>query len=953
MKKLFILLAFMNCLPLLKADNFPKSNPLYVYDVAQKIKGTIIDGTDGKTPIEFATVALQNKTTNKVIDGATTDAKGEFLISNVAEGSYKIVISFVGFSDKTLEDIKVTSGKILDLGVIKLTSANKTLDEVTVTSQKSLIEEKVDRTIYNAEKDLSAKGGDAADVLRKVPLLSVDLEGNVSIRGSTNIKVLINNKPSTIMASSVADALKQIPADMIKTVEVITSPSAKYDAEGATGIINIITKKNDLQGYFLNVDIGTGNRSSMLGLQGSLRQGKFGATIGGHGRAMYNKAAVSLNQSTLYNNILSKTVQTSDANDNPIHGRYNIGLDYDIDKNQSLSGGIRFGIRNFSQKQNQTTELSFNNVAQLPRYEYINSKELSNSVDLNVDYIHIYKPQQELSISTQYSRNDLTNNFFRNTLDATKVTTLNSFKNINDNLNQESTLQIDYQTPLSTNQIVEFGGKAIVRQVNSNFDYLMSPTANGDYIPDPKRTKGLLDYTQKIGSAYTAYTFSTKQKYNFKAGLRYEYTDINAVDEKNINFNIKPYGILVPSINVSKSLKEGTTVKVGFSRRIQRPGLQQLNPNFSTLNTQSISVGNPNLTPEFTNNVELGLSTRFKQTFVNLSLFGNQTNDAISQVRSIYNDSTGAIITKFENIGKQKNIGLNFFGNVYLTPKWTLNGGFDVTYSQLEGQITDAKGLSATATNSGFTGGGRMMTNITLKNGWGIQGFGGMWGPKVQLQGRQSGFPMYALGVKKDFNNKKGSFGIAGENFFSNGKFSSEIISATLNQTSSRTLFNRGVRVNLAYKFGKIGFEQKKKTRSVKNDDVKDGGGGDGGGGGDAGGGGAQPQGGGRPQGGQGGPPQQGGQGRPNGTGAPQQWGQGRPNGTDSLQQRGQGRPNGTGAPQQGGQGRPNGMGTPPQGTMPNGAKMPEKPAKTGEKPQEKKEEDKGAPQKAAPIKQD
>ena len=871
MKKFFILFFLINCVQLMTANNPNnpiKSNLTGHYDVVQKIKGTIIDGNDGKTPVEFATIALYNKATNKVIDGATTDVKGDFVISNVASGNYKIVISFVGFIDKTIENVTIDKGKDLDLGTIKLISSNKTLDEVTVTSQKSLIEEKVDRTIYNAEKDISSKGGDASDVLRKVPLLSVDLEGNVSIRGSTNIKVLINNKPSTIMASSVADALKQIPADMIKTVEVITSPSAKYDAEGATGIINIITKKNDLQGYFLNVDLGAGNRSSMLGLQGSVRQGKFGATLGGHGRAMYNKAATELTQSTTINGITTSTIQNSDAKDNPIHGRYNLGLDYDIDKNQSLSGGIRYGIRNFSQTQNQTTLQSFNNIAALPRNEYINSKDLSNSIDVNVDYIHIYKPQQELSISTQYSRNDLTNNFFRNNLDATKTTTLNSFKNINANLNQESTIQIDYQTPLSTNQILEFGGKGIFRQVNSNYDYLTSPTANADYVADPSRAKGLLDYTQKIGSAYTSYTFSTKKKYNFKAGVRYEYTDINAVDEKDKNFNIKPYGILVPSINVSKSLKEGTTMKLGFSRRIQRPGLQQLNPNFSTLNTQNISVGNPNLSPEFTNNVELGLSTRFKQTFVNISLFGNQTDNAIAQVRSIYNDSTGAIITKFENIGKQKNLGLNFFGNIYLTPKWTLNGGLDVSYSQLEGQVTDAKGLSVQATNSGFSGGGRMMTNLTLNKGWAIQGFGGMFGPKVQLQGRQTGFPMYSVGVKKDFNNKKGSIGLAGENFFNNGGFKSEIKSDILNQTRATTLYNRGVRLNISYKFGKMGFEQKKKTRSVKNDDLKDGG--DGGGGGDNGGGGAAPQGqGGQGKpGGQGGMPQgQGGQGKPNGTG--------------------------------------------------------------------------------------
>ncbi|MEY4934402.1 MAG: hypothetical protein RIS64_761 [Bacteroidota bacterium] len=840
-------------------------------EVAQKIMGTIVEANSHKTPVEFASVALQEKATNQIVNGTTTDAKGEFVIQNVVAGSYKIVISFVGFSDKTIDNVIVPKGNDLNLGVIQLASNSKTLNEVTVSSTKSLIEEKVDRLIYNADKDISSKGGDASDVLRKVPLLSVDLEGNVSIRGSSNIKVLINNKPSTIMASSVADALKQIPADMIQTVEVITSPSAKYDAEGSTGIINIITKKNNLEGYFLNVDLGVGNRGSMLGLQGSVRKGKFGATLGGHGRAMYNNAATELEQSTIFNNVTAKTIQTADAKDNPLHGRYNLGFDYDIDKNQSLSGGVRFGIRNFSRSQNQLTKSYWDNVLLPDQNRYIDSKELSNSVDLNVDYIHIYKPQQELSISTQYSRNDLSNYIVKSNLDVLGLVQ-NRSKNDNVNLNQETTLQFDYQTPLGTNQILEVGGKGIFRKVNSNFDYLIAPNAAADYTSDPTRAKGLLNYTQQIGAAYSAYTFSTPQKYNFKAGLRYEYTTIDAIDEKNINFNIPAYGILVPSMNVSKSLKEGTTLKVGYSRRIQRPGLQQLNPNFNTLNPKSISVGNPQLSPEFTNNVELALSTRFKQTFVNISLFGNETSNAISQVRSIY-DSAGAIITKFENIGKQRNIGFNFFGNVYVTPKWTVNGGFDVAYNYLEGQILENNVLQ-TIYNQGFNAGGRLMTNMTLQNGWAIQGFGGMFGARVQLQGKMGGGFMYSLGVKKDFSNKKGSFGLAAENFLSNstGMMRTELHSATLNQTSVNNVFNRGIRLNLTYKFGKMGFEPPKKTRSVKNDDIKDGGG-EGGGEGGA------------PQGGQG-------QGKPNGMGAPQG-----------------GKPNGMGAPQNG---KPNGNPTKP-----------------------------------------
>ena len=219
-------------LPGTAGDNSPKGTA--------KLTGYVIDSAQTKA-VEFASIALYNTATNKAVDGTVADDKGKFTLNKLVAGQYKALITFVGYRTKTVDSITVTNGQTLDIGVIKLSPSVKMLNEVTVVGQGALIEEKVDRLVYNAEKDITAKGGDAADVLRKVPLLTVDLDGNVSLRGSSNIRVLINNKPSTIVASSVADALKQIPADQIKTVEVITSPSAKYDAEGSGGIINIIT----------------------------------------------------------------------------------------------------------------------------------------------------------------------------------------------------------------------------------------------------------------------------------------------------------------------------------------------------------------------------------------------------------------------------------------------------------------------------------------------------------------------------------------------------------------------------------------------------------------------------------------------------------------------------------------------------------------------------------------
>jgi hypothetical protein len=278
-----------------------------------KIVGYLLDSTD-KKPVEFASVALINKVTGRPVDGAVADQVGKFTISKVAVGDYKLVVSFIGYDSKTLFVSISAKNDDQDLGVISLQSSTKMLAEVTVEGQRALIEERVDRTVYNAEKDASNKGGDATDVLKKVPMLSVDLDGNPSLRGSTNVKVLINNKPSTIMASSITDALKQIPADMIKTVEVITSPSAKYDAEGSAGIINIVTKKNTLQGLTLNFDTSAGVRGSNLALNGNFRNKTWGLSLGGFGRSEYNvNGKFESTQITTSNGQTTTNVQSAES----------------------------------------------------------------------------------------------------------------------------------------------------------------------------------------------------------------------------------------------------------------------------------------------------------------------------------------------------------------------------------------------------------------------------------------------------------------------------------------------------------------------------------------------------------------------------------------------------------------------------------------------------------------
>ena len=777
-----------------------------------KLIGILTDSTTGQ-PVEYATVALVSVATGKPIDGGVSDGRGRFSLKNLPAGDYKIQYSFIGYQTRTSAPIKLDTKTELNLGAVMLTPDVRQLGEVTVTGQRAMIEEKVDRLVYNADKDLTARGGDATDILKKVPLLSVDLDGNVSLRGSSNIRVLINNKPSTIVAANVADALKQLPADLIKSVEVITSPSAKYDAEGSAGIINIITKKNTLRGITLTGDVGAGTRGSNLGLNGSYRQGKLGLTLGAFGRAMYNRTSSSLDQTTLTAAGTQRSLQQASASDHPLFGTYTLGGDYDLKPNESLSASVRFGTRNFVQQQRQLTDFYLNSLYTSTTNRDVAVKNLSNSIDASLDYLHTYKPQQELSLSAQVSRANVTNDFTANLLNGGNEI-LKKQQNLNANTNQELTFQADYQTPLGSRQLIEMGGKAIMRQVNSQYEYFLATGNSNVFRPDPTNPFGSLNYQQGIQAGYVSYTYSSRSKYTVKAGARYEHTAITAYGSDGKLLPIPDYGNLVPSINVSKPLSKNTTLKAGYNRRIQRPGLQQLNPNVNKANPQNISQGNPLLSPELTDNVELSLSTAIKKTYLNMSVFGRQTNNEITQIRLPSDSIPGAIVTTFRNIGFERTLGGNVFGNVQFTPKWSVNGGLDVYYRTLEGQVTGLDGRSQLQTNAGLIVSGRLMTQLTLGKGWGAQANGFVSGPRVQLQGQQGGMYMYSLGVRRDFANKQGSIGLAAENFVGGIQMVSTFSSSTLQQTAVNNLYNQNIKLTLNYRIGKMTFEPRKRKKN-------------------------------------------------------------------------------------------------------------------------------------------
>ncbi len=788
-----------------------------------KITGTITDAAS-KEVVEFATIALITAD-GKTIDGAVADMKGKFTLTKVPAGKHKLLITFVGYESKSMDVEIDEKNNTIDLGKVALASETKILNEVVIEGQRALIEEKVDRTVYNAENDKTALGGDATDVLKRVPMLTVDFEGNVSLRGSQNILVLINNKPSTIMASNVADALKQIPAEEIKSVEVITSPAAKYDAEGTGGIINIITKKNTLEGATLSINSSAGFRGSNLGLNGNYRTKKLGLSLGGWGRSNYNvKGAFSNEQLT--NGILN--TQQADTRNQNLFGNINMGFDYDINKYNALTGSLRLGARNGNTWQDGLLTQQFtNNVAGPSSLRDVTTIDLSNNLDFNLTYTKTFEqPQKEFSVLGLYSRNNRNNDFENLYIEENGVPSSIGFRNLNDSYNQEATIQMDYMAPIGERQLVEVGGKNIWRQVFSNFTYFSDPEGDGSYSESPNpNLSNNLNYDQNITAGYLSYTLNTKNSYGFKAGARYEYTTINAFTQTEANIEIPSYGLFVPSVNVSKKIKN-STIKAGYNRRIQRPSLQFLNPSVQASNPLNVTIGNPELEPEFTDNFELSLSKPIKATSLNISAFARNTNNSIQRIREVRGDT---ILTTFRNIGKENAYGMSLNVNV-MAGKLTLSGGGDVYYALLSNNDPNPE---FNASNEGFVYTGRLFGGYQLKKNWALQAFAMYRGRQVQLQGFQGGWGVYSLSLNKSFNNKKGNIGFGIENFLQTSmKIRSELNTISINQQSVNELYNFNAKINFSYRIGKMRFDQRpKRRRSINNDDMKDGGGMDMGGG--------------------------------------------------------------------------------------------------------------------------
>jgi ferric enterobactin receptor len=761
-------------------------------------------------PIGFATVLLKNEQKTSV-KSVISDKDGAFSLTNLSKGNYSINVVHVGYQNKMINVRLDSTSKILE--PINLSGTTSQLKSVTVTADRPLVKQEIDRIAYNVQADPENKVNSVLEMMRKVPMLSVDGDDNIQLQGNSNYRILINGKPSGMMERNPKDILKSMPASSIERIEVITTPPAKYDGEGLAGIINIITYKK--------VDNGTNGSINMnqrfpvggpgIGGNFTVKSGKFGVATNAGG---------SLSSAPLLNNSISRSTigntptnlwQTGARENSGKYGYAGVELSFEIDSLNLLSGQFNYNASSNESANNQFSSLT-NGSTLLQRYQLTNGLNGNgDGVDAAFNYQLGFKKDKNRLLTLSYRYYEFSNSQFNqvNIFDKLAYDVPN-YKQENIGGTTEQTVQLDYMHPFKKINI-EAGLKAIFRDNNSDFQFL-SANSSGIFVVDPLRTN-IFNNSQNVYAFYNTYQFNLKD-WGFKAGIRAEQTEITAnfvglsTSLNNNSFN------LTPSISVMRKFKNMISLNFGFTARIQRPGIYQLNPFVDRSNPNFESSGNPDLAPTVGNNFEINYSS-FKKLSLNINARAMFFEKLI--MPTVTTDPTTNITrSSFGNTGSGSLIGLGVNANYPITTKLraSLNvmGNYGIVQGIVNGAAIKNKGLMR-----------RAFASVSYKASKTLQGTATVNynGPNLSLQGTTNSFVSSSFSVSKDLFNNKLAFSFAANNVFNKYR---EAINYTNGPNFIQESYNQNYQRNFTgsvnYRFGKLKESIKKNKKGISNNDV-------------------------------------------------------------------------------------------------------------------------------------
>lgn len=652
------------------------SMPLNAQNKSVEITGKVIEA-ESKFPIEYATISILDNSTNKPITGTITNEKGIFSI-DIKSSNFYIEISFLGFTSKTIKNFETVKNKI-DLKTIYLSEDMEALGEVLVRAERSQTEFKLDKRVFNVGSDLSSTGSGALEVLNNVPSVNVSIEGEVSLRGNSGVQILINGKPS-VLASADGNALGTITADMIEKIEVITNPSAKYDAAGTSGIINIVIKKSEKKGLngSASLNVGVPNSNS-FGLSLNRRTEKFNLFSQlGVGLRTYPSDTESINRDLVEN------TEINSIGDGEFDEKFNnilIGTDYHInDLNViTLSGSYAYEVEDQSSIQNYTGIDASNSVTDAwvrdEKTEATNPK-LRYELQYKKDFKRHEEQSLLFSALGSSFRKDQTSNFINTTSIGTSSDSEQNTRT--DYKLEDYTFKLDYVHPFLEHYTIETGSQYVISQVSN--DFAVSDLENGTWVDNVDLTN-IFNFDQNVLGLYTTVAYEN-EKWGLKVGLRMEDTQIETLLETTDQENSKNYTNLFPSAHTSYTVSDNFSLQAGYSRRINRPNLRSLNPFSNIRNNFSISTGNPDLEPEYTDSYEITTIHKIENASLNFSLYNRYTTDVIETITEYENDIS---TSRPENIGTSSTTGLEFNGKYNPTNWFSLSGEFNINFFDRKG----------------------------------------------------------------------------------------------------------------------------------------------------------------------------------------------------------------------------------------------------------------------------
>lgn len=779
-KRLLSLFLFLSCL---SASQF-----LLAQTASLTLSGQVVEGQENQ-PIEFATVMLIHPETKQVFAGNTTDSEGRFTIQTTA-ADFSVVISFLGFVTDTLESVKGVDG-VADLGTIALQEEVKTLDAVVIAGEKSQTEFKLDKRIFHVGADLSSTGASALEVLNNVPSVNVNIEGVISLRGSQGVQILINGKPS-VLASEGGNALGTITADMIEQVEVITNPSAKYEAEGTSGIINIVLKKEERKGVNGSITLNTGvPHNHSVGLSLNRRTEKFNlfSQIGVGYRELPSDNE-NINRDLLDNSVISSS-GTEYRNET----FYNLilGTDYHINPYNvlTLSGHFAYEVEdqpsltNFRFFDGQETLFAASSrdettQATNPKWQY----ELQYKKDFkdHKDHVLLFsalgnffgKDQSSEFVNTASLGDALTGN---------QQTTTN-FKEAT------YTFKLDYTQPFLEKFTLETGAQYVITDVSNDFSVL--DLLNGDWVPDMALTN-LFEYDQKVLGVYGTGAYEG-DRWGLKLGLRAENTDLNTLLANTGEANNQNFTNLFPSAHTSYKVSETFSLQAGYSRRVFRPRLWDLNPFFNVRNIFSIRTGNPDLQPEFTDSYELTSIYLMEKLSLTFGVYHRFTTEVVERI-SIFNEGVNTV--KPFNIGTNQATGVELNAKYSLLDWWTLTGDFNYLQFNRAGELAGTSfDFSGNQWSSKVTSKFKLPAQIDME-------VTGQYESKYKtVQSTMSDVLFADMGVRKKILKGKAVLNMSIRDIFASRIMESETFQNSF-YLYSRRLRGRFVTLGFSYGFGK------------------------------------------------------------------------------------------------------------------------------------------------------